>query len=138
MEGLLQAFKFDKAHIQVEVCKLVGMAAKRRGRDRTQSWRRVQTLWWQGIEYGRKSGEYQELLNEAYLAMAIGSDSFRRALLASNQSTLTHSIGKNKESETVLTEREFCSRLMLLRSALQESTPLTIDIFKKKSLVKFN
>ena len=31
------------------------------------------------------------------------------------KATLTHSIGKKKINETVLTEREFCSRLTKLR-----------------------
>lgn len=30
IEGVLQAFKFDKIHIQDQVCKLVGLGAKRR------------------------------------------------------------------------------------------------------------
>ena len=34
MEGLLQSFKFEKPHIQLEVCKLVGLAAKKRGRSK--------------------------------------------------------------------------------------------------------
>ncbi|KVP39878.1 hypothetical protein [Burkholderia ubonensis] len=117
MEGLLQALKFDKAHIQVEVCKLVGKAAKFRGRARNQSWQRVQTLWWQGQAMGRGSAEYQAFLDRAYQAMFDQSESFRKALLASGDAVITHSIGKNKESETVLTERELCSRLMKLRAA---------------------
>ncbi len=40
---------------------------------------------------------------------------FKKALEASRQAKLTHSIGKSKESETVLTTREFCSRLTKLR-----------------------
>lgn len=116
MEGLLQALKFDKAHIQVEVCKLVGKAAKFRGRARNQAWQRVQTLWWQGTAMARNSKEYQAFLDRAYQAMLEQSDSFRKALLASGDAVITHSIGKNKESETVLTERELCSRLMKLRA----------------------
>jgi hypothetical protein len=46
------------------------------------------------------------------------NDSFRRALAASGKSVLTHSIGWNKEVDTVLTEREFCSRLTALREEL--------------------
>ena len=53
----------------------------------------------------RFSKEYQELLDKAYTA----------ALLASGESTLTHSIGKTKEKETILTVKEFCSRLTKLR-----------------------
>ena len=116
MEGLLQALKFDKAHIQVEVCKLVGKAAKFRGRARNQAWQRVQTLWWQGTAMARNSKEYQAFLDRAYEAMLEQSESFRKALLATGDAVITHSIGKNKESETVLTERELCSRLMKLRA----------------------
>lgn len=118
MEGFLQSLKFDKTHIQVEVCKLVGAKAKYRGKARNQNWQRVQTLWWQGKEYPRKSNEYQDLLDRVYLAMFEQSESFRNALKASGTSTLKHSIGHNNQAETVLTEKEFCSRLMWLRSKL--------------------
>ena len=115
MEGLLQAFKFDKEHIQVEVCKLTGMMAKKRGRPRNKAWQTPQTLWWKGKAFKRKGAEYQRLLDRAYRALAKQNESFRNALLATRNAVLTHSIGRNKESETVLTEREFCSRLMWLR-----------------------
>ena len=120
MEGLLQAFKFDKPRIQVEVCKLVGIYAKRRGQKRNKAWKRVQKLWWSSAEYYRHSDEYQQLLDQAFDALA-ENDSFRRALLATNQSSLTHSIGKSKRKDTVLTVREFCSRLENIRTRLQES-----------------
>lgn len=117
MEGLLQAFKFDKLHMQIYVCTLFGMAAKMKGSKR--NWRRDQTLYWQGQELDRDGPEYQQLLDEAYMAMFTQNEGARRALLATGNATLTHSIGKKKEAETVLTEREFCSRLMLLRSHFQ-------------------
>lgn len=119
MEGLLQSLKFDKPHVQVEVCKLVGRAAKFRGKNR--NWRREQTLYWQGQPMRRDSKEYQAFLDRAYETMAEQSESFRKALLATGDAVLTHSIGKNKESETVLTEREFCGRLMRLREKLKRA-----------------
>lgn len=125
MEGLLQSFKFDKHHIQIEVCKLVGFAAKKRGSDRTKSWQRVQTLWWKNVEFHRDSKEYQDLLDFAYIAIARDSDSFRRALLATGDAVLTHTIGRNKESETILTQREFCRRLTSLRNLLVHQSDLS-------------
>ena len=119
MEGLLQSFKFDKQHIQIEVCKLVGIKAKRRGQKRNKAWKRVQKLWWKGVEYGRHGTEYQELLDRAYSAL-VKNSAFANALLATRNSTLSHSIGNSKQSETCLTEREFCSRLEKLRSELQK------------------
>ena len=121
MEGLLQSFKFDKPHIQVEVCKLVGLRAKQWGRKRNKSWQRVQKLWWQGKEYDRHWKEYQELLDRAFDALA-KNDSFARALLATHDGVLTHSIGSSNPNYTVLTKREFCSRLMRIRARLQRGT----------------
>ena len=114
MEGLLQSFKFDKPHIQAEVCKLVGFAAKRRGQKRNKAWKRVQKLWWQGQEFNRHGDEYQTLLDRAFDALS-ENQSFRKALLATGNNPLTHTIGSNKKSDTVLTESEFCSRLIKIR-----------------------
>lgn len=118
MEGLLQSFKFDKPHIQVEVCKLVGIRAKRRGQKKNKAWKRVQKLWWNGVEYERQGSEYQRLLDRAFDALA-ENISFQKALLATNSCSLTHSIGNSKKPQTCLTEREFCSRLERIRSRLR-------------------
>jgi len=116
MEGLLQSFKFSSIDMQKEVCKLVGKMAKFKGKQK--KWWINQTLYWNGKEYKRDSKEYQELLDRAFNALS-KNDSFRKALLASGDSVLTHEIGKSKESETVLTKREFISRLNKIREKLK-------------------
>ena len=116
MEGFLQSLKFKEPAMQVEVCKLVGKAAKFKGKKK--KWWRTQTLYWKGVEYKRDSEEYQELLDRAFDALAENT-SFQKALLATNNATLTHSIGKSKIQETVLTKQEFCSRLTKIREKLQ-------------------
>ena len=117
MEGFLQSLKFKDSAMQVEVCKLVGKAAKFKGKKK--KWWRTQTLYWQGIEYKRDSKEYQELLSRAFAELGKNT-SFQKALLATGTATLTHEIGKTKISETVLTRQEFCGRLMAIRAKLQE------------------
>lgn len=117
MEGFLQSLKFKDAAMQAEVCKLVGKAAKFRGKKK--KWWRTQTLYWQGVEYKRDSKEYQELLSRAFAELGKNT-SFQKALLATGTATLTHEIGKTKISETVLTRQEFCGRLMAIRAKLQE------------------
>lgn len=119
MEGFLQSLKFKSADMQVEVCKLVGKAAKFRGKKK--KWWRDQTLYWQGNPIARQSKGYQALLDRAYEALS-ENVKFQKALLATQNATLTHSIGKSKESETVLTEREFCSRLTNIRKLLKDLT----------------
>lgn len=115
MEGFLQSLKFDKEHIQVEVCKLVGFAAKARGKPRNKAWQTKQTLWWKGVPYGRGSEAYENLLVHAYSAMWEQSDSFRRAIAAAGDAIFTHSIGNRDETKTVLTEREFVRMLNFVR-----------------------
>lgn len=115
MEGFLQSLKFDKVHMQEFICTLVGKGAKKAGSKK--KWFRKQELYWKGDVYKRDSKEYQDLLDRAYDAL-FENESFRKTLMATNNANLTHSMGKNKISETVLTEREFCSRLMKLREKL--------------------
>lgn len=117
MEGLLQSFKFSNPEMQKEVCKLVGKQAKFKGKKK--KWFRTQTLYWQGQEFKRESEEYQQLLDRAFAALATNT-SFQKALLATGNATLTHSIGKSKPSETVLTKSEFCSRLTRIREQLKK------------------
>lgn len=115
-EGFLQSLKFSNPDMQVEVCKLIGKAAKFKGK--AKNWRVLQKLYWRGKEIDRHSQEYQELLDRAYLAMFEQSTSFRNALKASGNATLTHTIGRKDSHETILTRQEFCSRLTKLRAKL--------------------
>ena len=117
MEGFLQSLKFSNPEMQKEVCKLVGKAAKFKGKKK--KWWRTQTLYWQGTEIPRDSEEYQILLDRAFDALA-QNNGFRAALLATGNSVLTHSIGKTKITETVLTRQEFCSRLTKIREQLRK------------------
>lgn len=117
MEGFLQSLKFSNPEMQKEVCLLVGKAAKFKGKKK--NWWRTQTLYWQDEEFARDSEEYQLLLDRAYEALAQNSG-FRQALTMTGNATLTHSIGKIKKSETVLTRQEFCSRLMNLRERIKK------------------
>jgi len=117
MEGLLQSLKFSNPEMQKHICTLVGKSAKYKGKNK--KWFRDQTLYWNGEPIERKSQEYQDLLDEAYEALSKNTK-FRAALLASGESVLCHSIGRNEETRTVLTTREFCSRLMKLRKKIRE------------------
>ena len=115
MEGFFQSLKFENQDIQKEVCKLVGKQAKFKGKKK--KWWRTQTLYWQGKAMKRYSDEYQELLTKAYNCLNT-NEGFRKALLSTKDCTLTHSIGKNKITETVFTEREFIKQLNRLRGSL--------------------
>jgi predicted NAD-dependent protein-ADP-ribosyltransferase YbiA (DUF1768 family) len=125
MEGWLQSTKYKNFDMQKEICLLVGKAAKFKGKSK--KWYTDQKLYWNGVVYERSSNEYQELLDRAFDALAENT-SFQKALLASGKATLTHEIGKSKENETVLTKREFISRLNKIRDRL----------FREKTGFKFS
>lgn len=112
MEGFVQSLKFKSPEMQEEVCRLVGYAAKKKGKNK--NWYQTQTLWWKGKPIKRESQEYQDLLDRAYTQL-YGNTKFQKALKASLNATLTHSIGHSNAKETVLTKSEFCSRLTKLR-----------------------
>lgn len=115
MEGFLQSLKFKDPEMQKHVCTLVGAKAKYKGKGK--QWYRTQKLYWQGKEIDRHSDDYQQLLDRAYEALS-KNEGFRKALIATGNAVIKHSIGKSKPSETVLTESEFCGRLMKLRKEL--------------------
>ena len=116
MEGFLQSLKFKDENVQKYVCTLTGSTAKFKGKPK--KWWLTQTLWWKGKEINRHSNEYQQLLDRAYGELS-KNEGFKKALLATEDANLTHSIGKNDASHTILTEREFCGRLIKLRKELK-------------------
>jgi len=117
MEGFLQSLKFKSPEMQAEVCTYIGFKAKKKGYGK--NWYSTQTLYWRGKPILRYSQDYQDLLTRAYDAMFEQSAKFRNALTAAGRNAVfTHSIGKSKESETILTEREFCAQLMRLKNKL--------------------
>lgn len=116
MEGWLQSLKTKSPDMQRHLCSLVGLGAKRMGRKK--AWWRHQVLYWQGVEYKRDSEEYQQLLDRAYEALAL-NEGFRRALLSTGDAVLKHSMGRTNPKETVLTQSEFCGRLMRLRDRMR-------------------
>lgn len=116
MEGFLQSLKFKDPDMQEYICTLTGLKAK--FKRKKKNWWRTQTLWWRDKEIDRHSQEYQDLLDKAYNELA-KNEGFQRALLATGNAVLTHAIGKTNPSETILTQREFCSRLTKIREYLK-------------------
>lgn len=114
MEGFLQSLKFQDKEKQLEICKLWGGNAKKKGSKKNKRWKSTQTLYWRGISIDRHSGEYQNLLDKAFYQLS-KNELFKKALLDTGNEPLTHSYGHNDPTNTVLTSEEFCSRLIEIR-----------------------
>lgn len=117
MEGFLQGLKFSNPDMQEQICTLYGKKAKMAGKKKR--WFEDQTLYWRGESIKRDSQQYQDLIDRAYDAMFRQNEKARKALLATGDATLKHSIGRRKSNETVLTKQEFCSRLTNIREQLK-------------------
>ncbi len=122
MEGFLQSLLVIDQREQQQICGMIGIEAKRLGERRLQELGETNRLWWRGKEYDRYSMEYQELLDRAYDALAENAR-FCAILLSTGEEVLTHSIARGEGLDrTILTEQEFCSRLMNLRDRLRSQS----------------
>lgn len=119
MSALLEAFKFADEDVQHKVCGLTSKAAEEKGKEKDPEWQQTQMLHWQGKTYPRDSLEYQVLLDSAFRTMYAASKEFRDALRATGTRELVCREGCNDPRQTVLTEGEFCKRLIELRTNLR-------------------
>lgn len=117
MEGWLQSLKYEDVEKQKYCCTLTGHEARQYGR-RAPDWREKQQLFWNGVAYDRHSEEYQLLLDRAY-SICFSTKCGKDALLATSDAKLIHTLGHSNPRETILTEREFCDRLTMIRTYLQ-------------------
>jgi predicted NAD-dependent protein-ADP-ribosyltransferase YbiA (DUF1768 family) len=115
MEGFLQSLPYKDQEEQRLVCRLTGWTAKKRS---NRDWQKTGMLYWKGKALRRDGVDYQILLDRAYEALAKVED-FRKALLATGDENLTHEIGHTVYTETILTTKEFCSRLMSIRDRIR-------------------
>ncbi len=117
IEGFLQALKTPDIDTQKEICSLVGYAAKKAGNKlKKKNIYDGEHLYWQGRTFSRHSEEYQKLLKRIYALKYSEDINFRNALNKTGNHVLTHSIGKDNPSQTVLTTNEFISLLLSLRN----------------------
>lgn len=116
MEGLLQGLNFEGTEKQQKIFKLIGKQAKFKGKKR--KWYLDQRLYWQGKPMARQSEEYISLVREAFDALACNKE-FQKALLATGDKKLFHTMGKFDPTKTILTEDEFCTILTEVRTKLR-------------------
>ena len=120
MEGFLQSLKTRNISTQKKICALTGKEAKNYFRHKWSNlrWKLTGNLYWQGRKLKRIGKEYEALITHAYDEM--GKDEiFKKALRATENATLTHSIGKQSKRKTVLTEKELITQLTRLRDTLE-------------------
>lgn len=123
MEGFLQRLKFENPQEQKEVFQLVGKEAKKAGRARNEAWQKNCTFWLNGTPDSRLLEYFQFIVTEAFTAMTYDerNEALRKALLETVGHELTHTIGSNDPTQTILTEQELCFQLVRCRALLLNS-----------------
>ncbi|ASJ80302.1 hypothetical protein MWV29_001613 [Escherichia coli] len=114
-EGFLQGLRFKNPEKQREIFLMHGGKAKRTGRtEKIEN----HMLYFQGRPIHRMSEHYYRLVHLAFVTMARNNPEFCKALLATGNKKLRHSIGGTDPLKTILTESEFCSILNDIRERL--------------------
>ena len=111
MEGFLQSLTHSDPIERSFIVTQYGTMAKKLGNPK---WKERGLLYWNGSVFDRHEDEYQRLLDRAYESL-YHNETFRKALRSTGNMKIVHSIGNHNPLFTILTEEEFCSRLMLLR-----------------------
>lgn len=115
IEGVLQAFKTPTLALQAQYAGFSGVKAKDLSLQLAH-WQYGQVLHWNGKTFHRSSPEYQRLVASLYDAVFLQCEKYRAALARTKFLALSHSIGVNDTSKTVLTTAEFLCQLYRLRS----------------------
>lgn len=118
MEGFLQSLKYSDPKVQKSICFLKGKKAK--SMTKNNAWKLDMKVYWQGRTINRLSDEFQLLIRHAYNSLYEQNIDFRTALLLTRGKTLYHMNGKSDPTDTILTEREFCSILTELRDGTEK------------------
>jgi len=120
MEGFIQALKFKNPEVQIKVCQLVGLEAKKRGYN-IKWWERPEReqLFWKGIGFKAHGSVHMKLIGHALYCKfgAKNNSNFQAALLATGEAKLVHSIGK--EERTSLRASDFCRLLTQIRNGIR-------------------
>lgn len=108
MESFLQSLRVKDPGLQKYICENYSGINAQKLKACLRDWREDGYLYWNGIAIKRDSATYHELITTAYDCLFEGNPIFRECVLPQFKGMhLIHSIGKDSESETLLTECEF-------------------------------
>lgn len=116
LEGFIQSLKCEKASQQASVCSDKPKAAKERGK-KLIAWESGGRVFWKGEAIDRHSLRHKDFIEGVVKEVARQCPVFRKALIETAGQPLTCP-GKSRESETPVTEAEFCHALTRARSQL--------------------
>lgn len=111
VEGFIQGTKFPEGHpARQQAFQAVGKEAKRFGKDAERK-----MVWWKEQEITYGSLEHRQLIERAIRAKFEQNSDAMKALLATEGTVLTHSLGYPDPPNTSLPASIFCNILTRIR-----------------------
>lgn len=124
LESLIQALKVEKASLAASFCCDKPKSAKERAKKHF-NWSAGGKVYWLGQAIDRSSAQHRALIERVIAEMARQCPAFRQALVDTG-STVLSSPGRSRESETPVTEDEYCSALASVRATLLGNSGLNL------------
>lgn len=113
IESVIQAMKFEKPGQSASVCADKPKVAKERGK-KNFNWARGGNTYWKGQAMARDSSAHADFIDHVVKEVARQCPAFSKALIDSANVAYT-AAGKTKESESPVTEAEYCRALTSAR-----------------------
>ena len=108
MESFIQSLRVKDPELQKYICEHYSGTMSQKLKACLRDWRQDGLVYWQGVPIKRDSATYTELITTAYDCLFESNPVFRQLVLPSFKGKyLIHTIGKDSEAETLLTEQEF-------------------------------
>lgn len=130
IEAVLQSIKIQDPAEQATFWQAPGFWCKKMGRK--LPWQQTRLLWWKGVPMDRDGQDYQDFLDELFVACYMECPKFKEALIISRDHELTHSIGSTDQDFTILTQQEFLDRL----NGLRDLACKTVDMIAAAQEIK--
>ena len=118
IESFFQGIKFKDIDMQNCVLSYSGLDSNRVKVCSGYDWKVTGKIYWQGQEIDRYSKEYDDLVDEMYIA-AIQNPLYRNVLKIC-EVDIIHTMGAKEKSETVFTRYEFEKQLNCLKEFLKK------------------
>lgn len=119
IESFIQSLRVKDTQLQKYICENYSGYMAWKLKFALPDWRKDGLVYWNGQAIARHSEEYTALITTAYDRLFEGNPVFRELVLPSFKGKLLiHSIGDTSQSETLLTQKEFCYQLNRLIAKL--------------------
>ncbi len=120
IEAVFQAMKIKNKSVQRKVFGYSGMVSNKVKAFADYDWKKDGIVYFQGRAMKRDSKEYDDFIDEMYVAV-LQNPLYRQALKNTGNKILLHTMGLNNKNETLFTRYEFEKQINALRDFVNKN-----------------